>query len=363
MNLKLFFDRNDITEDEFKRLKFDAAYNTLADGDQKSASAKIREAIFCVMGIDPSKFEDGNVPMKTIRRAYKKNKIEVFEVIEDVVEDKLTSGWKDSEWFQRFVDMRNLALGDKNQFWADKKVYLTVNRMSGNHHDVSIQRLGEGESYSVNVTTYVASVGTDIELFLAGRRDWNELIDAVYYAFDKKVKDSVYAEVINVGAKLPSNSQFHKTSPLNSTTKETFDTLIDDVSTANDSSPVIIMGTRTAISKVANLTDIDWVSSEMKNEKNRTGRIGYYEGHTLMEIPQRFAPGDTTTKLVDPNKVLIIPETMDKFVKFVDVGDGEILEVTERGDRVDDTMIFEYQRTMGVSAIIGQYFGVWDITG
>lgn len=354
--LTVFFENNKISADEFNQLKFDAANNTLAAGiTQKAASDKIRTAMFTVLGIAPTN------NLKEIRRAYKHNKLDLFEMIEDVVEDKLVSGWKDSEWFEQFVEMKSLALGDANEFWSKKEVYLTVAKVSGNHHDITVQRLGEGESFQVKTSTYAAAVGTDIELFLTGRRDWNELIDAIYKAFDKKIKDTMYTEVINVGAKLPANSQFHKTLELNETTKDVFDTLLEDVSMANDNVGVVIMGTRSALNKVAKLTDIDWVTESMKDEKHMTGRIGYYEGHILMEIPQRFEAGNTANRLVDPNKLLIMPNDMDKFVKFVDVGDAEINEITDKGETTGDAMIFEYKRTMGIATQVGKYFGVWNI--
>ena len=90
------------------------------------------------------------------------------------------------------------------------------------------------------------------------------------------------------------------------------------------------------------------------------GRLGYYEGVTLMEIPQRFALNDTTKKLVDSTKLLILPQVENKFVKFVDVGETEILEITEKGQRNDDTLKYEVQRAMGVGTQIGRYFGVWQ---
>lgn len=55
--------------------------------------------------------------------------------------------------------------------------------------------------------------------------------------------------------------------------------------------------------------------------------------------------------------LLVLPANMDKFVKLVNAGDPEILEVTETGARVDNTMKFEYQQSFGVATIVGKYFG------
>ena len=91
------------------------------------------------------------------------------------------------------------------------------------------------------------------------------------------------------------------------------------------------------------------------------GRLGYYGPYTLVEIPQRFALNDTTKKLMDPKTLFIMPQVEDKFIKFVDVGETEIYEITDKGDRIDDTMKYEVQRSMGVGTQIGRYFGVWTL--
>lgn len=172
-----------------------------------------------------------------------------------------------------------------------------------------------------------------------------------------KIQNEMYAQVMNAGDKLP--AQFKNTGALSAATKDAFDTLIEDVSIANDNVPVVIMGTKTALKKLTGLADIDWVTEAQKGEVASTGRLGSYEGVTLFEIPQRFALNDTTQKLVDSTKLLIMPQVDNKFVKFVDVGETEIYEVTEKGARMDDTMKYEVQRAMGIATQLGRYHGEW----
>ena len=58
---------------------------------------------------------------------------------------------------------------------------------------------------------------------------------------------------------------------------------------------------------------------------------------------------------MDPKTLFIMPQVEDKFIKFVDVGETEIYEITDKGDRMDDTMKYEVQRSMGVGTQIGRY--------
>lgn len=353
-DLNAMFSQMGYEYDDMCKLMKDTAFQRLEGVTNREANEKIREMMFHVLDLAP---EDVN-NKKLFNRAMKKNKEKFFEVIEDVVEEMLIQGWSESPFFMQFVDMRNLATGDTNEFYVPEEVILAVAEVSGQHHDISLQRLAEGESFTVKISHYAAAVGTDIQLFLTGRRDWTELVNAIYKAFDKKIKDTVYTEVINVGSKLPVSSMFNKNIQLTSDTKDQVDQLIEDVSAANGGSEVVIMGTSSALRKLSALTDINWVSGRMKDEKYETGRLGFYEGSGLVEIPQRLIrKGDTLEHMIATDILLVLPANMDKFVKLVNAGDPEILEVTEAGARVDNTMKFEYQQSFGVATIVGKYFG------
>ena len=320
------------------------------------ANKAVQKVIFEILELD----ETSAKSKKARRRAYEKHHAELFEVIEEEIEFKIQEGFNESEWFNEFVEMKNLALGDENEFWTEAKAYLAVAKVASDHHDISMQTLGEGESHRVATSTFAVKVGADIDLVTTGRLDFTKLTDKVAEAYIAKVQAMMYDEVMDAATKLPSNSQFNKTGALGKETKETFDVLIEDVATAN-ASDVVIMGTNTALKKLSNLADVQWASDDQKKQMNALGRLGSYETTTLIEIPQRFAVGDTGTKLVASDKLLIMPKTADKFVKFVDVGETEIRDVNEKGAYADDFQSYEVHREMGVATQIGQYFGCWNI--
>lgn len=346
----------------FRNLLFDVAEGReIYEEDKKISNAeandKIRKVVYEVLGINE------NSTKKERKRAMKRHSLELFEVIEEVIDVQLASGFRDSEFFNEFVEMKNLAEGDRNEFWTDDKTILAVAKVSGDHHDLTMQKLGEGEAYTVTTSTYAAKVGTDLDLFLLGRIDWSKLTNKIAEAFRMQIQNTMYAEVMNVGDKIPVPAQFAKAMAITAANKDTFDTLIEDVSIANDNVPVYIMGTRTALKKLTALADIDWVTEDQKKDVASMGRLGSYEGVTLVEIPQRFALNDTSKKLVDSTKLLIMPQVENKFVKFVDVGETEIVEAgQEKGAKMDDIMSYEVQRQMGIGTQCGRYFGVWTIT-
>ncbi len=196
---------------------------------------------------------------------------------------------------------------------------------------------------------------------MAGRIDWAGFVQKIYEAFDKKINDMVYASVMAAGEQVLPTSQFCKTGKIEAATKDELMTLIEDVQMATGDE-VVIMGTKSALAKLSNLEDITWVSDAMKNERHTTGRLGLFEGIRLVEIPQRFANNDTTTKLVDNTKLMIMPVADNKFIKIYNEGDAQIKEVSDGTTNMDKTIEYEYQLKMGIATIIGKKFGLWKIT-
>ena len=327
---------------------------------KKEAESKILAYSRQILGLNE------NSSKRDIHRALKKYGNEFFEVIEEDIDLAVEEGFKADEWFDKYVDNRNLKRGDKNEFWTDEDILLSVVKVAGDHHDFTVQRLGAGEATSATISKYGIAVGADVSLYLAGRLDWNKFVQQTADAFVRKIKNDSYAAVMNAGTTLP--TMFKGTGALSATTKETFDQLIEDVSTANGNCPVYIMGTNTALKKLNALADVTWADEDAKKAMSHTGRLGDYEGTSLLEIPQRFAVGfvdlpEGQKRLINSGKLLIMPAIEDKFVKLVDEGETEINEVGvgEKAVRMDDTQVYEVQRGFGIITQIGRYFGQWDL--
>lgn len=349
-------------ENTARNLMFDlASGREIYDDEQGRVISKaeandaVRKVCFEQLGLD-SKSTD-----KQIKRAMKSEKATaLFEVIEEIIEQEIEYGFRDNEFFNDFVETRNLADGDRTDFWTDEDIILNVAKVAGDMHDYTIQRLAKGSSYTVPTSRYAVKVGGDIRLFLTGRKDWSELIDAVAKAYTHKIQNELYAEFMNAAKKLPVTDGFVGTGALSKDKKDDFDEIVSNVASVNNVSSVVIMGTKTALKKLNALTDVDWVSDSQKEAVASTGILGSYEGTTLLEIPQRFKDNKLAEKLVDPTVLLIFPVIDYKPVKFIDGGETT-LEVTEAGDNSDDMQTYEAQRRMGIATIITRQFGQWDL--
>lgn len=337
----------------FRNLMFDAASGVQAKSEEETNN-KIREVFRQILGVEE------NCSRKELRKAIRKHKVDVFEVIEETVSNLLVSGWQENPFFNDFVETKSMSLGDTNEFYVPYECILTVSEVSGNHHNLIRQKLGEGETFHAKTGWYGIKIYAEYELFMAGKIDWAGFVQKIYEAFDKKINDMVYEAVMAAGDKVVPTEQFVKTGALDASMYDTFITLIEDVQMATGEE-VVIMGTKSALAKLNGMREIDWVSDAMRQERYTTGRLGLFEGVRLVEIPQAFANNDTSKKLVDATKLLIMPVGDNKFIKLYDEGDAQMSEVTDKDTNRDFSIEAEYQQKMGLATIIGKKFGVWNI--
>ena len=320
----------------------------------READDVIRNYLFTEMGLN-EKSSDKEIKRALSSEAGK----QFFAIIEEIIDEIIITGWQQNEFFNDFVEVRNMSDGDANEFWTEKDIILNVAKVAGDHHDLLIQKLGAGSTFSVPTSVYGIKVGSDIRMFLTGRFNWNEFVQAVARAFVNAVQEELYAEFMDVANKLPVPAPFTGNGVLNTTSKDAFDEIISNVETVNGTKAVIL-GTKTALKKLNALTKIEWIADSMKESVARTGILGDYEGTTLIEIPQRFAFNKVGEKLVDDKKLLIFPVVDYRPIKMVDYGIKEF-EITQVGEYQNDLQTFEAQRRMGISTIITRYFGVWNL--
>ena len=88
---------------------------------------------------------------KTIRR-----NVELFEIIESILELNDVQGFEENDFFEQFVDYRNLALGDENYFYTEDNTLFTVNTTAEGVSDTLRQRINKGTS--VTVPTFLRTI-------------------------------------------------------------------------------------------------------------------------------------------------------------------------------------------------------------
>ncbi len=362
------FNEMETNYDEIKNLMYDLAMgNEIYDAEsdrvisKQEAEGKLRSVCQKVFGVtaDSSKRE--------LKRAYREHGREFFDIIEEVVDLVIAHGFTENEFFNNFVDYRNIALGDAYEFYSEDEVILAIAKVGVSHHDYILQRLGKGETFTIPYARYGAAVGADINMYMIGREDWAQLTNAIARAFQVQIQQEFYSEMLSAANSIPAavRSGFVGTGVLSAATKDAFDAIVENVKTANQSQ-VVILGTNSALRKLNALSEVNWRAESLKEDVSHTGRMGDYEGTVLMEIPQRFTSKTDLTPLIDNTKLWILPANQtDKFIKMIDVGETEIDQILDKGEehgRWDDIMKYEVQRSYGIAVQLGRYFGQWSLT-
>ena len=138
MNKFMRFDANvrsafkdDVVEyKNFEKLLVDTARKQVEEYTYEQANKKIVEKFRAALGID----EDAKTPQ--VRRAIRANQQLVFTIIEETVEEMLITGWAQNPFFMEYAEIKNLALGDNNDFYVGDDSILSVSKISGNHHNI-----------------------------------------------------------------------------------------------------------------------------------------------------------------------------------------------------------------------------------
>ena len=263
----------------FNKLMLDTANGNFEEGiTAKDANAKIVSMFKQIIGVDEHSTK------AEIRKAIRRNQQVLFDLIEEVVPNLLQTGWQDNPFFNEFVEIKNIDIGDKNVFYTEDETILTVSKVSGNHWDIDRQRLGKGASFSVETSWYGIAVYSEYEKLLTGAEDFATFVNKLYEAVDRYVNESIYQAMLSAANQLPGgtdgNGQWVKTGALDAAEKTKFLQLIEDVQMATGME-VVIMGTKTALSRLESMQDINWISEDMKVQRNTTGKVGHWEGVRL----------------------------------------------------------------------------------
>lgn len=353
------FDNDNTQFVHFNELLLDAARGTVKEHSAKEVNQKIVEKFRAMLGIEP------NDRPQHVKRAIRANQQLVFTIIEEVVEEMIITGWMENPFFNQFVDTKNLALGDENDFYVEDDSILSVSKVSGNHHNMIRQRLGAGRHFSVAGEWFGLKIYSDFERILTGAEDWASFVSKVAEAVNRYLYDALYAALR--GAKDSLGANWVKSGALETANKTTLVKLCNDISMATGS-PVTIFGARTALSSLTGMADVNWAPESVKQEYYANGGVlGNWEGFAVAEIGQGLKRGAginsaTVEYMLDTDILYIIPTSVaNKFIKVVNYGEAQISQVTDRDTNRDMSYEYEMLYKMGINVILNTVFGVWEI--
>lgn len=314
------------------------AYNKTLDESklEKSADEIMRAELFEQLGIGE------NFNYKTYRR----NKVAIFEIVEEVLEVVVGDGI--TTQFDGFVESRNLALGDQQLFHIEDRELFKVARIADGNSDLRRQKLDKGQ-LTVDTHTRGVKIYTELIHFLTGRINWASMVQRLYDSImaDKKVRiyDAIVKSFDDVTAEYKKAGAFDEVKLIELGTLVSAKAGVDGV---------MVMGTKMALSKITPTL----VSDQMKDEYVRNGYFGMVAGMELREIPQTVVPG-TDEFAISNDFLLVIPRGQERFVKMIDKGTIVVHEANNiEGDQSIDFLV-EFED--GIAILHNGVWGVYEL--
>lgn len=284
---------------------------------------------------------------------FRRNKTEMFEIIEEIVPQLVNEGLVGDEFWNNMVEERNLALGDRNEFITPDDATFIVAEMADGIAIPRRQRLGESTSVSVRTALHGVRIYEELNRFLSGRVDWNECIDKIARSYKAERLDTIYATFSGIDANTAGLNDVYVTG--GTFDEEAILKLVEHVEAATGMTARII-GTKPALRKCVSAV----VADSAKEDYYRMGYYGRLAGVEMVSIKNRHAVG--TDEFIFPDNKLYIIASNDRPIKITTEGEAYILE-KEAANNSDLTMEYLYTEKYGVALMLASKMGIYTLAG
>lgn len=240
----------------------------------------------------------------------------LFAIIEEILDVTIREGLQGNEFFNQFVEYRNIGLGDKNEFVKVDNTLFVVADIARGTGGLQRQRVGERKRITIPVTPKGVRIYDELDRVLAGRVDFNDFINRVGESFTRKILDDVYATFSSLNeAKL--GSTMYRTGSFDE------DVLIDLIEhvEARTGEKATIVSTLKGLRKLLSSDMFEkWGGESVFEDIYNMGFAGRFGGTPTMRIEQRYKVG-TETFIFPDNEIFVIAGD-DKFIKHITEGES-----------------------------------------
>ena len=283
---------------------------------------------------------------------FRRNKVEIFEIIEQIVPILVNEGLRGDEFFMNLVDERNLAAGDMNDFVAEDRTTFIVSEMAAGIATPRRQRIGEKTSVTVPTAVHGVKIFDELSRFLAGRIDWNSMIDKVARSYRAEILNGVYTAFTGITAATPGLNNTYVTG--GTYDEEALLSLVEHVE-ADTGMNAHIIGTKSALRKCATAV----MSDSAKEDYYGVGYFGKLAGVPMVSIKNRHAVG--TDNFIFPDNKIYVLASDDKPVKHVTEGEAIIRE-GDGSTNSDMTLEYLYTERYGNGILVADKLGIYQLS-
>lgn len=281
-------------------------------------------------------------------KAYRRNKLEIFELIEETADVYLPA--KVEQNIGKFAEIKDGAIGDKPKFQV---------KLGKNRGKQFVTRVGTSGIYEVfRLDTKSFTVETEriggagvisLERLLQGAEDLADILDVILEGIEDEVYGQVQTALQNsLGAAATAN--YGENAGFSGTIMQN---LVNTVSAYGK--PVIYCTPEFAQTIIP---DTGYVGDPDKNDKRNLGYIGKWNGIDIEVMPQSFVDETNTTKVFNPGFAYIMPAGKEKVVKVAFEGPTVVEEIENR----NRTREISATKRMGVAVLFNNHFAIYKNT-
>lgn len=267
----------------------------------------------------------------------------LFTIIETILDKTVIDTLSKNDFFNSFVEFKNVAEGDQNVFVVEDSNLFIVDDTADGTQGVRRQRLGGTTEVKIPTSLKTVKIYEELNRVLSGRVDFNHLIDVVAKSFEQKILNDIYtlwsgATAADLGgvAYFPTAGTYDENALLD---------VIAHVEAAAGGKTATLVGTK----KACRLLKEGITSDAAKDEMHNLGYYGKFNGTPVVATPQRHKVG--TTQFVFDDNVITIVAGDDKPIKFVYEGDP-IMLMGDPTTKADFTQEYFYGVKYGAGIVL-----------
>ena len=267
----------------------------------------------------------------------------LFTLIEEILSRTVVEGLQGDEFFNAFVEFRNVAEGDQNVFVVEDSNLFVVAEAADGTQGIRRQRIGHSTETSIPTSLKVVRIYEELNRVLAGRVDFNTFINKVAESFRQKMLNDIYALWSGAtAAQLGGVTYFPEAGAYDE--DELLD-LVSHVEAAAGGKQATIVGTKKALRNLKESIQSDGA----KDELHRMGYYGTFYGTPVVAVPQRHKVG--STEFVMDDDIVTIIAGDEKPIKVVYEGNPIVL-MGDPMSNADFTQEYLYGEKYGMGIVL-----------
>ena len=168
---------------ELVKLAVDVHRGSVEKYSREQSNEALRQALIEANGgstkLDPRRIRDGKCG-------------ELFSIIEQLIEATIVDELSADDFFNGMVEYKNVALGDKAVFEIEDAELFIVAKAASGTQAIRRQRLSGYNEVPVDTSVHVVRIYEELDRVLAGRVDFNHMIDLVARSFKQCILEDIF---------------------------------------------------------------------------------------------------------------------------------------------------------------------------